>query len=107
MEKSTQYPDMIGYKLVRDLSMDQTGTTLAKCVNISKSITSLLQRSNICEKSSDLHFVILAAELAIQVGNAKAGQSTLSALENLLDLGMRPMHMKIVFTILEPALSGK
>ena len=22
MEKSTQYPDMIGYKLVRDLSMD-------------------------------------------------------------------------------------
>ena len=41
MEKSTQYPDMIGYKLVRDLSMDQTGTTLAKCINISKSITSL------------------------------------------------------------------
>ena len=35
MDKGTQYPDMIGYKHVKDLLMDSDGTALERCVNIS------------------------------------------------------------------------
>ena len=106
MDRRTQYPDMIGYQLVKDLQSDDNAPTLERCINITLSISDLRQRQVICDASTDLHFVVLIAELALQIRDAQACTYP-QALESLLDLDMRPVQMKIVLRVLEPAVKGK